>query len=369
VSRPPRVARALVLASLFAVVVPRALAAEPQRAADPASLLSLDCDRLSGVDAAERMQGLPAPRIVNLHGSVPIVTMQAFADFLIAMGYPEASLRDPFDQSLTYSSFADSEALAGAIAWYYERDGMRPMMVGHSQGGMMVMRTLHELTGAFHAEVRVFDPTTRTAQPRTSIRDPRSGRERPVVEMQVAFAAAIATGKLPRVLLGQWTMLPKLRKVPDSAVEFTGFTIAWDPIAGNLAEGDPYVATGTSAVRNVLLPASYSHIAAPITEHLATQSATRGWVLAWRPDAPEPARPQVPGLDLRNLELAADLWYSIRRHWCLEGQGRLRAQGEGRTLVRRDIAAGPLDYPPRFALWGLFALGIGPTRSCPPYKL
>jgi hypothetical protein len=189
---------------------------------------------------------------------------------------------------------------------------------------MMVMRTLHELAGGFHAEVAVFDPVTRTALARTAIRDPYTGAQRPVVGVEVAFAAAIATGKLPRVLLGQWTMIPRLRKVPDSAVEFTGFTIAFDPIAGNLGSVDPYEATGSSAVRNVLLPASYSHIGAPITEHLAAQRATRDWIVAWRPDGANPPPPS--GADVRNLELAADLWYSIRRHWCLEGQRRLQAK-------------------------------------------
>ena len=39
--------------------------------------------------------------------------MEPFAEFLIGMGYPEAALRDPYDGSLTRSSFADSELLAG----------------------------------------------------------------------------------------------------------------------------------------------------------------------------------------------------------------------------------------------------------------
>ncbi|MCC6195095.1 MAG: hypothetical protein IT518_11555 [Burkholderiales bacterium] len=324
--RPFRVVRALATAFIFAAVVPAAFAAgghAPQPAPDRAALLSLDCERLAGVDARERMQGMPAPRIVNLHGSVPIVTMEPFAEFLIGMGYPEASLRDPYDGSLTASSFADSTALAGALAWHYERDGLRPMLVGHSQGGMMVMRTLHELAGGFHDELAVFDPTTRTPLARTTIRDPYSHEERPVLGVEVAFAAAIATGKLPRVLLGQWTMIPKLRKVPDVALEFTGFAIAWDPIAGNFGNPDPYVATGTSRVRNVLLPATYSHIGAPITEHLPAQHATRAWIVAYRPGETNTAPPA--DADTRNLELAADLWYSIRRHWCLEGQRRLRA--------------------------------------------
>ena len=28
---------------------------------------------------------------------------------------------------------SDSEELTGMIAWYYEHEGLRPMMVGHSQ--------------------------------------------------------------------------------------------------------------------------------------------------------------------------------------------------------------------------------------------
>lgn len=313
--RPHRVVRALTLAFTFAVF--------PPAFADNAALLALDCERLDGIDATERMQGLPAPRIVSFHGSVPIVTMQPFAEFLVAMGYPASALRDPVDGSLSHSSFADSEEMAGTLAWYYERDGLRPMLLGHSQGGMMVVRTLHELAGAFHDEVAVYDPIGRVALPRTTIRDPYTGRTRPVVGVEVAFAAAIATGVLPRLLLGQWTMIPKLRKIPDSALEFTGFTIAWDPIAGNLATAEPYVAMGTAAVRNVLLPSTYSHLGAPITEHLAAQPETRAWIIHWRPDAPRGSLPEGAS-DLRNLELAADLWYSIRRHWCLEGQHRLR---------------------------------------------
>jgi len=314
VPRLIRHARTLVSLLFIALAVDAAAAAA--RDAAP-----LDCDRLAGVDAAQDMRNLPAPHLMAFHGSVPFVTMEPFARFLIGMGYPEASLRDPFDDSLTQSSFADSTKLAGTLAWYYEHDGMRPMLVGHSQGGMMVMRILHELAGGFHDEIAVVDPATRNELGRTTIRDPHTGLTRPVVGMQVAFASAIATGTLPRVLLGQWSMIPKLRKVPDAAIEFTGFAIAYDPIAGNLDTAEPYVATGSCAVRNVMLPATYSHIGAPIMDQLAAQPATRAWIVAWTPDA-KPAPPPADA-DVRNLELAADLWYSIRRHWCSEGQRRL----------------------------------------------
>ncbi len=63
--------------------------------------------------------------------------MAPFAEFLIAMGYPAERLRNPRDGRLSYSSFGDSRRLAGSIAWHYEREGLMPMIIGHSQGGML----------------------------------------------------------------------------------------------------------------------------------------------------------------------------------------------------------------------------------------
>lgn len=320
-------ARALILAVLTFVVAAPVIAAgvHGSARADPAALLTVDCERLEGSEASITLAGMPAPRVILLHGSLPIVTMEPFARFLVDMGYPEEALRDPADGSFTRGSFGGAAALAGMLAWYYERDGMRPMLIGHSQGGMLVMRTLHQLAGGFSPQLAVVDPVSGQALARTTIVDPYTGEQRPVVGLDLSFAAAIATGKLARVLLGQWTMLDRLRKVPDSVDEFTGFAIAWDPIAGNGAEGEPYVATGTAEVRNVTLPSRYSHIGAPITEHLPGEPATRAWIVDWHPDAPMPPLPG--GVDVRNLELAADLWYSVRYHWCSEGQRRLLAGG------------------------------------------
>ncbi|MFO1323902.1 MAG: hypothetical protein U1F15_07535 [Burkholderiales bacterium] len=323
--RPDCVAGVLaVAAACIVAAAPVRASTSPASPATDAAALALDCSRLAGDDVEAALARLPAPRVVLLNGSVPIVTMDAFAHFLIGMGYPEAALRDPFDGSLSQSSHGSSEALAGALAWQYEHDGMRPMLIGHSQGGMQVVRTLHDLAGEFNPALPVVDPATRTALPRTTIRDPYTHAERPAVGVRVAFAAAIATGTLPRVLLGQWSMIGRLRRIPDTALEFTGFTIAWDPIAGNFGDVQEYVATGSARVRSVLLPSSYSHIGAPITEHLAAQPQTRAWIQSLQPDAPPPPVPDDPAVDTRNLLHAADLWQSVRRHWCSEGQRRLR---------------------------------------------
>jgi hypothetical protein len=311
---------ALILVAGFAGLCPYAA---PASAAAVDGMAVLDCDRLAGADAAAALALLPAPRIINLQGSVPIVTMEPFAHFLIGMGYPEASLRDPHDGSLSMSSYTSSGKLAGIVAWHYEQTGLRPMLIGHSQGGMLVVRTLHELDGAFADAIALYDPERDEPLPQTTYRDPYTGAVAPVRGFRVAFGAAIATGTLPRVLLGQWSMLTKLRKIPDTVDEFTGFTIPWDPIAGNFGDAQIYVPLGNAAVRNVLLPAATSHIGAPLTEHLAADPVTRRVIDAWRPEQGEPVL-EDPQVDARNIAHAADLWFSIRRHWCLEGQRHLR---------------------------------------------
>src|SRR5205814_10280894 len=137
----------------------------------------------------------PAPRIILLQGSLALVTMQPFGEFLAAMGYPEERIRNPRDGSMSYGGFGGSEALAGTLAWYYEREGMMPVLIGHSHGGMLVVRTLHELAGAFNAAIAVWNPLADEALPRTTIVDPASGAPRPVVGLEVGYASAIATGK------------------------------------------------------------------------------------------------------------------------------------------------------------------------------
>ncbi len=278
---------------------------------------------------------MPAPRIIALHGSVPIHTMTPFAEFLVAMGYPAERLRNPRDGRLSYSSFVDSRELAGAIAWHYEHDGVMPLLIGHSQGGMVAVKVLQDLAGASGEQLPVWDPVRGRAENRTSIVDPRSGVERPVVGLQVPYAAALATGRLMRVLLGQWEMLARLRSVPDSADEFSGYFIAWDPIAGtgrDAALDDPYRATGRARVRNVLLPAAYGHITLPLTQHLADDPLTRRWISGFDPRLEPAVPPAIPGVDLRNIVHAADIWFSVKKHWCLEAQRYVSASRASHRL-------------------------------------
>ena len=296
-------------------------------AVDPAveaRALSLDPGRLSGRDVSETLSRLPAPRIIALQGSAPLVTMAPFAEFLIAMGYPEERLRNPRDGALSYSSYVDARALAGALAWYDEHEGMMPMLIGHSQGGMIAIKVLHELAGAFGDAIPVWNPLRGAPETRTTIVDPLTGRVRPVLGLKVPYAAALATGKLGRLLLGQWNMLSRLREIPDTVEEFTGFSSDLDPIAGNFGHAEPYRATGSAQVRNVILPSGTSHITLPRTEALAHNPATREWIERYLPGTTV-APPDV-AIDTANLLHAADIWYSVKKHWCIEAQRLLRAR-------------------------------------------
>jgi hypothetical protein len=318
---------ALAAGAHFALAQPVLAPLAPAVAPDPAlaaRILALDPDRLSEHDVREVLARAPAPRIIALQGSLLFITMDPFGEFLVAMGYPRERIRNPRDGTYTWSSFGSSTALAGSLAWYYEREGMMPLLIGHSQGGMLAIRTLYELAGEFSDSTPVTDPHTGETLPRTTIVDPETGASRPVQGLKVPYAAALATGKLPRLLLGQWSMLTRLRYIPDTAVEFTGFSFRFDPIAGEYGGPEPYVAIGSAVVRNVTLPAAYSHLGLPNMLHLAVDASTRAWINAYIPDGA--AAPLPPDADTTNIVQAADLWFSIKKHWCLAAQRWIRAQ-------------------------------------------
>lgn len=287
-------------------------------------ILALQPERISDAQVTQVLSRAPAPRVLCFQGSPAFVTMAPFAEFLIAMGYPEAQLRNPRDGKLSYSGRLDSNQVAGMIAWYYERDGMMPMLIGHSRGGLLVIRTLYRLAESPATAIPLRNPLTDAEEPPAPIHDPLASLERPVSGLQVSYAAVIATGKLPRVLLGQWGDLSRLRRIPASVIDFTGFHIRFDLIAGTFSDPEPYRALGANHVRNVLLPAATSHTGLPRTRHLADNALTRAWISDYTPGTTVPP-PGAPGIDTSNILHAADIWFSVKKHWCLQAQRLIRA--------------------------------------------
>jgi hypothetical protein len=299
-------------------------------------ILALDPEHVTEREVRQILSQAPAPRIINIHGGfLPIKSgMTSFAQFLIGLGYPEASIRNPENGSYTYGYYDPSDRIAGTVAWHYERDGLRPMIVGHSQGGIQAIRVLHKLAGDSATRLPVWNPLTESEEPRYEITDPLSGTTRPVVGLQVAYATAVVAGGLARVLPNEWDMNTKLRKIPDSVEEFTGFQKGFDLLGGDFLGYGPandYHPTGTAIVRNVRLPSAGAHSSIPYTKNLLKNQEIKDWINNYQPtgqtvDTPGPH----PGFGLKSARIlwGAEVWHGIKKHWVLELQRAIRAEGE-----------------------------------------
>jgi hypothetical protein len=295
-------------------------------------ILALDPERISEQDVQATLAKGPTPRIILLHGGVyPVhLLMKSFATFLERMGYPGDKLRDPIDGAYSQSPYGSSERLAGEIAWYYEHEGVRPMMIGHSQGGMQAVKVLYDLEGTFVDSIPVWNPITDTPEQRSTITDPLTGNTRPVVGVSVAYVSAVGAGGAAFFLPNQWIMVHRLRTIPGSVDEFTGYIIPGDLIAWTLSGGDNttrFRHEGAAKVRNVTLPNSYNHITVPRTSSLPNDARARAWINAYRPAGDEDETLRSPSdVTGENILWAADVWFSIKKHWCLEAQSLIRAR-------------------------------------------
>lgn len=296
-------------------------------------ILALDPEHITEKEIKDVLSHAPAPRIIKIHGGVyPVLLMtslmRSFSDFLISMGYPEASVRNPVDGTYSYSCYFGSEKLAGSIAWYYEREGMRPMIVGHSQGGIQAVKILHELAGSFSSELPVWNPITEDKEERTAIIDPLTGIVQPVVGMKLPYVTAVGAGGLTRLIINQWNMTGKLRSIPDSVEEFTGFYKGMDVLGGDYLGFGPmnkFAANGKARIRNVQLPILYSHVTVPATRHLAESQEMRDWINHYIPSEEPDLTVKFESLS-QNILWAADVWHSIKKHWVLELQRLIRAK-------------------------------------------
>jgi hypothetical protein len=299
-------------------------------------ILALDPERISEKDIETALARAPAPRIINLHGGVPLVylAMESFAKFLIGMGYPEGKIRNSRDGSYSYSPYKSSTEIAGIIAWHYEREGIPPIIVGHSAGGIQTVKVLHELAGTFGNKIAVWNPLTERPEDRHTIIDPITGKERPVVGLRLGHASVVGSGGFARLLPNNWRMLGRLRTIPDSVEHFTGAFIGVDLIGGDFfGLTDPanrYAANGAAKVRNVTLPPSYNHVTVPSTARLAENRQIRDWINSYRPGGAQPSVDFDAPSD--NLLWGAEAWHGIKKQWCLEAQRLIR--------VRREMALG-----------------------------
>lgn len=303
-------------------------------------ILALNPKAVTARDVAEVLAHAPAPQIILIHGGVASVIdeMVSFSDFLRGMGYPGVSLTNAGDGTYTFSCYESSAMIAGVVAWYYEQAGLRPMLVGHSQGGIQAIKVLHQLAGHFEPKLFVYSPLTWQREERDEIVDPLTGERRPVVGLKLPYVSSVGAGGLTRVLPNQWEMNFKLRTIPDSVEDFTGFCKKNDLLGGDYLGYGPAnesEASGAAVVRNVWLPTEYDHGRIPDTKHLLRSQAMKDWINDYRASSEPVVYPKLDVAfvgDSRHILWAADVWYSIKKHWVLELQRLIHAQ----RLPRHD---------------------------------
>ncbi|MEE9452329.1 MAG: hypothetical protein V3V61_06195 [Gammaproteobacteria bacterium] len=295
-------------------------------------ILNLDAENVSTTDIQETLSQTPAPRVINLHGGIyPVhLSMKSFSEFLIAMGYPEEKIRGPEGGYYSISCYENSYNLAGLMAWYYEKEAMRPMIIGHSQGGTQAVKVLQKLDSD-NTRIRPYNPITESREDRYTIINPYSGQAVPVNSVSLSYVSALSSGGLARLLPNQWMMNGRLRSIPDSVDDFTGFYKGMDPLGGDwlgYGRGNRYKSKGSAKVRNIKLPTYYSHGEIPDTISLAQNPEAQAWVNNYRPSGQAfeafKADKSLPA----NILWAADVWYSIKKHWVLEAQRLITAQEE-----------------------------------------
>jgi len=299
-----------------------------------ARILALDPEHLTELQIREVLSRVPAPRIINIHGGIfPVHTrMISFSKFLVGMGYPEFSLTNAADGTYTFSCYESSAKVAGMIAWYYEKEKMRPVIVGHSQGGFQAVKVLYHFAGGPDSRLEVWNPLTWQPEGRYEITDPLTGKERAVVGLQLPYVTTVGSGGLTRFLPNQWSVGGRLRKIPDSVEEFTGFYKGLDLLGGDFLGYGPAnhsKPNGQAAVRTICLPSRYRHGMIPDTKHLLASQELKDWINHYEPG---PGPVETPKLDRefdtdsRHILWAAEVWHSIKKHWVLELQRMIRAQ-------------------------------------------
>lgn len=293
-------------------------------------ILALDPKKISAVDVRDTLSKAPAPRVLTIRGGIyPVyLAMESFGAFLIGMGYPEDRILTPHEHDWSLSPYQSADEVAGLIVWCYEHEGVRPTIIGHSQGGIQAVKVLHVYAGDWATELHPWNPVTGEYEARTTIVDPLTGRERPVLGFRMGLVQTVGTGGWALALPNHWIVLDRVRTIPDTVDEFIGYRIAFDLWALDgpaFDEMKTFHANGTAVVRNVWLPAEYAHVMVPATRDLVSSPAMRAWIDAFVPDGPS-AKTPLPEGPQDNVMFAANVWYELKKHWAIEAQRFVRAR-------------------------------------------
>ena len=299
-------------------------------AVDPAvaqRILALDPDRVTDADVRTALAAGPTPRIIGVHGGIyPVhLVMESFARFLVGMGYPEAKIRHPGDGRLSHSPYESSARIAGTLAWYYEHEATMPMIIGHSQGGIQAVKVLYEPRRRVRRSHPGLEPGDRFAggpgHDHRSVHRAAPPGPRPARGLRVGRGCRRRRTASPQPMVDG---RPAARDAGHGRGVHRLLARPRHDRLGFLGSASDFRANGKASVRNVRLPADYSHVTVAVTSDLARSPAMREWLNDYRPG-------QVNGVPVAegptdNALWAADVWFNIKRHWAIEAQKVIRAQ-------------------------------------------
>ncbi len=299
-------------------------------------ILALDPANISEADIRETLSKGPAPWILALAPLPPwSEEFVAQIKFLMDMGYPLGRIGDPRKKAYKIFWREKPEIIAGMAAWLYEKDGMNPIVVGWSGGGIMTVVVLHEMGNSTgKSRVQVINARTGRAERRNWVIDPYTEEKRPITSLRFSFAASLAAGGLGRVVQDKiWAIEKGLHMVPDSVEEFVGFhspedSLGTDAVGSSpdvLARANTFRPMGKAKVRSLIGDKSYGHFDVVHCEWLSEDSEGRKWVSSFRPDAGYGLRDfqksaKIPWIQGKQNIWCGEMWYGIKKHWTLQAQ-------------------------------------------------
>lgn len=300
----------------------------------PVNRLSLNADvsaRLQKInpfsvsenDIRQTLSSYPAPRIFGIGGGVYTahILMEDLAEFLIGMGYPAESVHHPDDGRFAVSSYSDPEKIAGETLFYYQHEGVRPVYIGHSLGGVQAIKTAHFFSGNFgNKKVKVFDPIAGRYLSQKDFVSPLTGEHVSFGSLKpIAHLIAVGSGGISRAFPSQWSMGERVKQVPDSVLRMTGIHLEGDWLGNDFLTGkeqNEYQSLGSARVENFYLPPGHNHVTLIRTKHLLEHPEVREWIDSYNPHTFTGIPEGLPG-NTDNILLAAELWHILKEEWYL----------------------------------------------------
>ena len=216
-----------------------------------------------------------------------------------------------------------------------------PMLIGHSQGGMLAIRVLLRAGRRIPRRDSGVESADRAIEPRTTIVDPLTGAGAPGrsasrFRMSPRWRPASCCRASARTVADA-------RQAARDSRHGRGLHRLLDRLGSDRRDLRPgseryHADRHRAGAQRRCSPAGTSHIGMPHTRASRAQSGRRArGSTATDPRVAAARAAGRAGIDASNIVHAADIWYSVKKHWCLEAQ---RLIGARRAAIAQKGGAG-----------------------------